>query len=183
DGLVVLAAPYSGRGGGAARRRAGERRRRKTAMTAGLGLLIAALGSFVVARITAEAPASATDRASSVVLTDDGPAPDPAAPSAPAGAGTVRPTLGQAPKPSGKATAGAGKGPSRSPVSSPSASTSPPAPSTSGVPSPSGSGGPTATTGPTAPGSPRPGTSTPPPGPSPTPTKSCSFWDRLFGQC
>ncbi|WP_406367160.1 hypothetical protein [Streptomyces sp. NBC_01546] len=69
DSLVVLSAPNERRTG--ARRRATHRRRRRTVLTMGLGLLVATAGTLAVARMATEGQRS--DRAATVVLTDDGP--------------------------------------------------------------------------------------------------------------
>ncbi|MFJ3924173.1 hypothetical protein [Streptomyces sp. NPDC090022] len=187
DALVVLAAPHSGRPGArrGGRGASGRRRRRRTAMTAGLGLLLAALGSFALARLTAEAPAG--DRASTVMLTDDTPPDQGPAPGVP----TAAPTLGQAPTKSAgtaapvKATGTAGA--TRSPGASASSATTGPSQSAAPTgPGPTASAGPTS--GPTGPGTRPPGNPAPPPvSPTPTPTatppKPCGFFDKLFGLC
>lgn len=189
DSLVVLSgAGRPGRAG--ARRRTAHRRRRRTALTAGLGFLLAVGTMLGLARMAADG--ERTDRADRVVLTDDAgpeqPAPlpgltgGPAAPSAvPSGkattvaAGSAKATAGGTKTAGPGATTGGSQGPG--PVSSASAS---------GKAGP-GTPGPGGTVSPTASGQPTPGTSgttqppgtTPSPQPTPKPSKSCVFW--IFG--
>ncbi|MFD9307764.1 hypothetical protein ACFWCB_34675 [Streptomyces sp. NPDC060048] len=186
DSLVVLSGEGQGRAG--ARRRASHRRRRRTALTAGLGILLAAGTTLGLARMATDG--QRTDRAETVVLTDDAgpeqPAPlpgltgTPAAPSAlPSGkaTGTAKATAG-ATKTAGPAgTAGGSPGPGLAPSASASGKARP----GQGTPGPGG------TASPTTSGQPAPSTSatTQPPGtppspqPTPKPSKSCVFW--IFG--
>ncbi|WP_327306884.1 hypothetical protein OG730_28320 [Streptomyces sp. NBC_01298] len=195
DSLVVLSGERGqgrGRGQGRAadRRRAGHRRRRRTALTVGLGLMLAAGATLGLARLAVDG--ERTDRAATVVLTDDAgpaePAPlpgltdEPAAPSGTASTkGPVKGTAGSA-KPggtgrsTGASTEGAsgsasGAGPSRSASRTPSSA----APSTSGS---SGSASPSKSANPKGPKG-KPGKQSPPPppppSPSPTPTRDC-WW-------
>ncbi|MEV6957151.1 hypothetical protein [Streptomyces sp. NPDC051183] len=185
DSLVVLSVPNERRAG--ARRRVTHRRRRRTVLTMGLGLLLATAGSLAVAKMATDGQRS--DRAATVVLTDDGPKqPDalpsreqaPAAPSAlPSGkaAGSAKATAGATKTAGPGSTAGGSQAPG--PVGSASAS---------GRPGPGqGTPGPGGTVNPTASGQPAPSTSgtpsppgTPPqPQPTPKPSKSCVFW--IFG--
>lgn len=192
DSLVVLSGePEHGRGrarGRAAdRRRAGHRRRRRTALTAGLGLALAAGATLGLARLTAEG--ERTDRAATVVLTDDAgpaePAPlpgltgEPAAPSGTASskgpaAGSGKGTAaGTKPGGAGRSTQASAAGPSGSASGSAGPSRSASRTPGSATPSPSESSG-SAT-----PGKP-PGKGTKPkpnpkPSPSPSPTRDC-WW-------
>ncbi|WP_455713527.1 SCO2400 family protein [Streptomyces xanthophaeus] len=185
DSLVVLSGP--GERSPGARRRVAHRRRRRTLLTIGLGLVLAAGGSLAVARMAADGEAS--DRAATVVLTDDAapqkpvPAPDAPTSGAPAGKGAAK-ASGSA-KPGAGATKSAGAGSASPAVTQPgpSASASASAPGPSG--SVSASPGPGGTTGPTVSGQPSPtgpgGVQPPPPAPpkptpTPTPTKSCVLW-------
>lgn len=142
DSLVVLSGergPGQGRAQGraAARRRTGHRRRRRTALTVGLGLMLAAGATLGLARLATDG--ERTDRAATVVLTDEAgpaePAPlpgltgDPVAPSGTAsakgpaagsgkqggtGRGTGASTVGSSGSPSG---AGPSRSASRTPTS------------------------------------------------------------------
>lgn len=193
DSLVVLSGPGEGRSG--ARRRVTHRRRRRTVLTIGLGLVLATGGTLAAARIAADGERS--DRAATVVLTDDAAPQQPVpAPDAPTGAA---PTAKGSGKASGAAKTGAaaaktaGPGTASPGGTQPGPTSSEPAPATS-VPA-SGTPRPGGTVGPTGTGKPKPsGTASPtgtpvapppppPPSPSPTPTKTCSFWDSLFGGC
>ncbi|MFF7297858.1 hypothetical protein [Streptomyces sp. NPDC008265] len=185
DSLVVLSAPEGRRAG--ARRRVAHRRRRRTVLSLGLGVLIAAGGSLSAAHLVADG--QATDRASNVVLTDDGPqqpAPVPDLPTAgaPTGpgkgtaktasvtrkAGTGSPSAGaDAPGPSGPAPeTGSDAGPA--PTVSGSASVPP-----GRGPSLQASGSGTPSQGAT--GTSRAPEPVPPTrSPTPKPTKSCVLW-------
>ncbi|MGW7332074.1 SCO2400 family protein [Streptomyces sp. NPDC054840] len=180
DSLVVLSAPNERRPG--ARRRVTHRRRRRTVLSLSLGLLIAVAGSMAVVRMATDA--ERTDRASTVVLTDDGPqqpAPLPDAPTggAPTGPGrvTAKATVAGT-KPAG-AAAPSGNVPQPGPTSPA------PAPETSGPASRTPGPGPTVRG--TASGKPSSSASTSTRGPSPSstapvpppvPTKEpCGFFD------
>ncbi|MDD9381394.1 hypothetical protein M8Z33_33045 [Streptomyces sp. ZAF1911] len=201
DSLVVLSGERGdGRGRGRAqnraadRRRAGHRRRRRTALTVGLGLMFAAAATLGLARLASDG--ERTDRAATVVLTDDAgpaePAPlpglteDPAAPTGTAsakgqGAGSAKATAGGA-KPggtgrsTGASTVGSSGSASGSAEPSRSASRTP----TSAAPTPSGSssaatpGRPSVTKKPD--GKPKPN---PKPTPSPDPTPCNAWWNPL----
>uniref|UniRef100_A0AAU2JQC9 Zinc ribbon domain-containing protein n=1 Tax=Streptomyces sp. NBC_00049 TaxID=2903617 RepID=A0AAU2JQC9_9ACTN len=181
DSLVTLSVPNERRPG--ARRRAAGRRRRRTTLTVALGVLIATAASLAAVRMVADA--ERTDRAATVVLTDDGPqqpAPLPDLPTSGAPAG-----------PSGKATAkvaagaakNAGPGASAEPGTQPDPASSAPAPATSGPVS--GTPGPGRTVKASGSATPKPSTSAsgtasvpppapPTPSPTPKPTKSCVLW-------
>ncbi|MFB7464264.1 hypothetical protein ACFCZ1_12310 [Streptomyces sp. NPDC056224] len=176
DSLVVLSAPNERRAG--ARRRTTRRKRRRTVLTVGLGLLLATAGSLGVAKMATDGQRS--DRAATVVLTDDAgpqqPAPLPDLPTSGAPAG-----------PSGKATAKAAAGPvKKSGTGAPSTGAAHPAP-VSSAPAPSASGSASVTPGPggnvrpTASGKPSQGATgspqppTPTPTPTPKPTEDCGF--------
>lgn len=202
DSLVVLSGERGhgqGRGGGraAARRRTGHRRRRRTALTVGLGLVFAAGVTLGLARVVTDG--ERTDRAATVVLTDDAgpaePAPlpgltgDPVVPSGTAsakgqGAGSAKATAGGAqPGGTGRSTGGTGAsaaGPSGSASASESAGPSRSASRnpTSAAPSTSGSSG-SATPG-KPPGTKKPDTKPKPdPTPSPSPAPECPWWNLL----
>ncbi|MFD4240702.1 hypothetical protein ACFWP3_03735 [Streptomyces sp. NPDC058525] len=175
DSLVVLSAPNERRPG--ARRRATHRRRRRTVLTMGLGLLIATAGTLAVARMATDGQRS--DRAATVVLTDDGPqqpaplpdastprAPEPAASGKASGAAKA---TGPAAKTGAPAQGAGGAAQPEPPSSAPAPTASGPA---SGTPSPRGSVKPTASGQQTPSGS---ATPPPPPPPAPTPTKDCGF--------
>ncbi|MER6250508.1 hypothetical protein ABT224_03810 [Streptomyces sp. NPDC001584] len=181
DSLVVLSEPNERRAG--ARRRVTHRRRRRTVLSLSLGLLIAVGGSMAVARMAVEG--ERTDRAATVVLTDDGPqqpAPLPDAPTAGAPTGPGKATA-KAPA-AGTKTAGAAA-PSGS-VAQPGPASSAPAPATSGPASRTPGPGPSV--GKTASGKPSPSVSastqppSPPPSPtpSPSPTKDCWIFCGWF---
>ncbi|MGW6708715.1 SCO2400 family protein [Streptomyces sp. NPDC054956] len=181
DSLVVLSVPNERRAG--ARRRATHRRRRRAVLGTGLGLLLATVGSLAVARMADDGQRS--DRAATVVLTDDGPKEPDALPSRPgAPAPPSAPPSGKAPG-TAKATAVATKtaGPGSTAAGSPAPGLVPSA-SVSGKPGP-GTPGPGGTASPTGSGQPAPstsGTSGPPgtpPQPTPKPSKTCVFW--IFG--
>ncbi|WP_443051253.1 SCO2400 family protein [Streptomyces sp. NBC_00190] len=177
DSLVVLSVPNERRAG--ARRRSTQRKRRRTVLAVGLGLLLATAGSVGVATMATDG--QSTDRAATVVLTDDAgpqqpePLPDLPTSGAPAG-------------PSGKATAKAAAGPAKKSGSgAPSAGAAQPAP-VSSAPAPSTSRSASGTSRPgvkpttsgkpsqSATGGPQPPTSTPtPPAPTPTPPEDCGF--------
>ncbi|WP_404960242.1 hypothetical protein [Streptomyces sp. 147326] len=180
DSLVVLSAPNERRPG--ARRRATHRRRRRTVLTIGLGLAVALGGSLAVAHIATDG--QRTDRAATVVLTDDGPqqpAPLPDAPTAGAPTGSGKATTKAAPASTKKSGSGAPSGDVTQPGPSPSA----PAPATSGPAS--GTPGPGGSVQPSTSGRPSQsvtGTAqTPPPPvppkPTPTPSKDCGFLGML----
>lgn len=180
DSLVVLSAPNERRAG--ARRRATHRRRRRTVLTVGLGVLLATAASLAVAKMATDGQRS--DRAATVVLTDDGPhqpapLPDASTPRAPAPAGSGKASgaakaTGAASK-TGQPVGGSGG------VTQPGPTSSAPAPATSGPASgtpgpgesvqPSTSGKPTATASPTATSS----TAPPPPPPPPPPPTDCGL--------
>ncbi|MCM1972054.1 MULTISPECIES: hypothetical protein [unclassified Streptomyces] len=190
DSLVVLSGERGdGRGRGRAqsraadRRRAGHRRRRRTALTVGLGLMFAAAATLGLARLATDG--ERTDRAATVVLTDDAgpaePAPlpglteDPAPPTGTAsakgqGTGSTKATAGGA-KPGGTGRSTGGTGASASGSSGPSRSASPTP--TSAAPTPSGSSG-SATPG--KPPGPKKPDGKPRPNPKPTPTATPDCW-------
>ncbi|MCX4962567.1 SCO2400 family protein [Streptomyces virginiae] len=169
DSLVVLSESNERRPG--ARRRATHRRRRRTVLSLSLGLLIAVGGSMALARMATEG--ERTDRASNVVLTDDGPqqpAPVPDAPTAGAPKGPAKVTAKATVAGTKTAVAAAPSGDATQPGPTSSA----PAPETSGPTSRTPGPGPTVRG--TASGKPSPSaptsTQAPPPPPSPTPTPS-----------
>ncbi|MFD6889440.1 hypothetical protein [Streptomyces sp. NPDC059957] len=200
DSLVVLSGERGqgqgrAQGRAAARRRTGHRRRRRTALTVGLGLMLAAGATLGLARLAADG--ERTDRAATVVLTDEAgpaePAPlpgltgDPVAPSGTASAkgpaaGSGKGTAGGAKGGAGRSTEGptagssgsaSGEGPSRRASRTP----------TSAAPTASRSGGsatPSASASSKGPKGKPPKTSSPPPtpspSPSPTPTPECDDW-------
>ncbi|MFZ3470020.1 SCO2400 family protein [Streptomyces sp. 4.24] len=184
DSLVVLSgAGQQGRAG--SRRRATHRRRRRTALTAGIGLLLAGGATLGLARMATDG--QRTDRAATVVLTDDAgpeqPAPlpgltgTPAAPSAvpsgkAAGAGSAKATAGATKTAGPGATAGGSQGPAPSASASGKAGSGTPGPG--GTVDPTASGPVPGTTGTAQP----PGTPPRPPQPQPTPKprKTCVFW-------
>ncbi|MEU9084485.1 hypothetical protein [Streptomyces sp. NPDC048357] len=180
DSLVVLSAPNERRQG--ARRRAAHRRRRRTVLTIGLGLAIALGGSLAVAHLATDG--QRTDRAATVVLTDDGPqqpAPLPEGPTAGAPTGPGKATA-KAPAGTKKSGSGAPSGGTVQP--GPSSSAPEPAPVTSGPHT--GTPGPVGSVRPTASGKPSQSITgsaqTPapnPPTPSPTPSKDCGFLGML----
>ncbi|MFD7558198.1 hypothetical protein [Streptomyces sp. NPDC059533] len=179
DELVTLSVPNERRAG--ARRRAERRRRSRMTLTVTLGVLLATAASLLVVRMTAD---GRTDRASEVVLTDDGPQqpaplpdlPTSGAPSAPGGKATAKVAAGPAKK---AAPVSLTPGPTAS-VPEPTPSETPsvaPSPSKSGKggkgkpsPSRSASGSPTSTLT---------GGPLPSPSPSPTKTKCSSWWNPL----
>ncbi|MFJ8014087.1 hypothetical protein [Streptomyces sp. NPDC096339] len=177
DSLVTLSVPNERRAG--ARRRAERRRRSRMALTVTLGVLLATAASLLVVRMTAEG--ERTDRASEVVLTDDGPQQPAPLPDLP--------TSGAPSAPGGKATAKVAAGPTKkaAPVSlTPGPTASIPAPTLSetpsGSPSPSKSGKQKGKPSPSgaASGTPTPvGTGIPTPTPTPTKTKCNSWWNPL----
>ncbi|UQX01050.1 hypothetical protein [Streptomyces sp. RerS4] len=197
DSLIVMNGPAHGGRAGARRRAANRRRGGRTALTVGLGLLLATGGSIAVARIVSDDEGA--DRAAEVVLVDDAEPRDPQLP--PDGDGLpAGPSALPTAKASGGAakTAGSGGGPSGSArpgasgSASASAGTGPSAGATEGggVVRPTGPGQPAPdATGPakppgTAPTQTKPGQGTPPkptttpkPTPKPTPTEECSFWN------
>ncbi|MFG2980085.1 hypothetical protein ACGFYQ_02380 [Streptomyces sp. NPDC048258] len=173
DSLVVLSAPNERRAG--ARRRATHRRRRRTVLTIGLGLLLATAGSLGVAKMATDGQRS--DRAATVVLTDDAgpqqPAPLPdlptsGAPAGPSGKATAKAAAGSAKKAGSGAPSGGAAQPA--PVSSAPAPTT--SGSASGTPGPGNNVKPTTSGKPSqsATGSAQPATPTPTPSPTkPTP--------------
>ncbi|MCX5407399.1 hypothetical protein OHA37_26490 [Streptomyces sp. NBC_00335] len=195
DSLVVLSGePGHGQGRAqgraAARRRTGHRRRRRTALTVGLGLVLAAGVTLGMARLATDG--ARTDRAATVVLTDDAapaePAPgltgDPVAPSGTASAkgpaaGSAKATAGGTKqggtgRSTGGSTAGAsgsasGAGPSRSASRTPTSA----APTTSGA---GGSPSPSASASSKGPKGKPGGKPTPSPTPTPTPRPTVDCW-------
>lgn len=189
DSLVVLSGPHEGRAG-TRRRAVTQRRRRRTAMSVGLGLLLATGGSMAVARIVTDD--KGVDRAAEVVLTDDaGPKePDPlpslggapaapsALPSAKAAAGVSK-TAGSGGTPSGSAQPGEGASASASGTAGPTqgapdggASVRPSKPGQP-APGPTGTAKPPGQTPKPTPTKTKPGQ--PKPTPTPTPTDDCWF--------
>ncbi|MFG2296964.1 hypothetical protein [Streptomyces sp. NPDC048603] len=197
---VVLGGAYQGRGQarGAARRKAVQRRRRRTALTAGLGLLVAAGGAVLLGQMTAGPDVQ--DRASTVLLQEDsGPQEPEPEPTGTSGVETVAPSLGQAPKASARpgraarTTTGSGApdpGVSEAPEpdgteasAEPTASATGPSPGGSASPRPSSkkSGKPKSTSsGGASPTSSTSQSPRPVPTPSPSPTKECQWW-QFFG--
>lgn len=196
DSLVVLSGDR-GQGRAAGRRRA-HRRRRRTALTAGLGLLLAAGASLGLARLATDG--ERTDRAATVELTDDaGPRePDPlpgltGAPAAPSGKASAKGPAARSAKATAGGTKQGGAGPAAGP-SAPSSGAALPSRSATGV-----GGGvlplPVAPVAPTSRGAATPGGTptskgpkpkpkptpkpTPSPTPSPEPTPECSLWAWL----
>ncbi|MEV7523328.1 hypothetical protein [Streptomyces sp. NPDC091371] len=174
DSLVTLSAPNERRAG--ARRRAERRRRSRTTLTVGLGVLLASAASLVVVNMVADGERS--DRASTVVLTDDGPQqpaplpdlPTSGPPSGPSGKATAKVAAGP-PKKSGTVSLTPGpSAPAPSPTVSGSASGTP-GPGRSGQPMPSGTASPNPSGGATQP-PPAPPTQTP----KPKPTNECVLW-------
>ncbi|MET9318766.1 hypothetical protein ABZX75_00990 [Streptomyces sp. NPDC003038] len=187
DSLVVLSAPNQSGGRAASRRRAATHRGpRRTVMTIGLGLLLAAGGSLAMARIVTDG--ERTDRATTVVLTDDAeqdravPAPDASKTGAPSGKASGKGSATA--KATGGATKSAGPAASSGAATEPAPSESASASATAGpTPGPSGTQGtvkPTASaTQPTPGGSGTakpPASPTPSPTPTPTPTKPSCWW-------
>ncbi|MCY0925749.1 hypothetical protein OTB20_05930 [Streptomyces sp. H27-H1] len=201
DSLVVLSGDR-GQGRAAGRRRAVHRRRRRTALTAGLGLLLAAGASLGLARLATDGERA--DRAATVELTDDaGPRePDPlpgltGAPAAPSGKASAKGPAARSAKASaggtkqgGAGSAAGGAGASAAGPSAPSSGAAGPSRSAAGV-----GGGvlplPVPPVAPTSRGAATPGgtptskgpkpnpTPKPAPTPSPEPTPECSLWDWL----
>ncbi|MFI1152112.1 hypothetical protein [Streptomyces sp. NPDC020817] len=180
DSLVVLSgADRGGRAG--SRRRATHRRRRRTLLTLGLGLVLAAGGTVVLARIVAEG--QKTDRAAEVVLTDGNGPQDPGP--LPSGKGTPpAPTALKPVKASGSAKAGASSAQPAGPGASAEGSAQPGptvSASASGRTGPTkGATGPGPSVRPSQSGKPSPsasGSAQPPsPSPTPAPTKTgCWF--------
>ncbi|MFJ6482117.1 hypothetical protein ACIQK6_18635 [Streptomyces sp. NPDC091682] len=175
DSLVVLSASNERRAG--ARRRVTHRRRRRTVLSLSLGLLLAVGGSMAVARMVTDG--ERTDRAATVVLTDDGPqqpAPLPDVPTAGAPTGPGKATTKAAVAGTKKAGTAA---PSGSVAQSGPAS---PAPEFATSGPTSRTPGPGRSVGGTASGKPSPSGSTgtrapsPPPSPSPTPSPTKDCW-------
>ncbi|MFI8385877.1 hypothetical protein [Streptomyces sp. NPDC085540] len=175
DSLVVLSAPNERRAG--ARRRVTHRRSRRTVLSLSLGLLIAVGGSMAVARMATDG--ERTDRAETVVLTDDGPqepAPLPDAPTAGAPTGPGKATTRAAVAGTKKAGTAAPSGS----IAQPGPASSAPVPATSGQAS--RTPGPGRSVGGTASGKPSPSGSTgtqapsPPPSPTPTPSPTKDCW-------
>ncbi|MFE2323540.1 hypothetical protein ACFXD5_06400 [Streptomyces sp. NPDC059385] len=180
DSLVTLSVPNERRAG--ARRRAERRRRSRMTLTVTLGVLLATAASLLVVRMAENGKAS--DRASEVVLTDDGPQQPAPLPDLP--------TSGAPSAPGGKATAKVAAGPTKkaapvslTPGTSASASAAP-APTlsgtVSGTPSPSKSGKPGGQVKPSqsASGTATPSpTGAPTPTPKPTKTKCNQWWNPL----
>ncbi|MFE2167512.1 hypothetical protein ACFXB3_21005 [Streptomyces sp. NPDC059447] len=179
DSLVTLSVPNERRAG--ARRRAERRRRSRMTLTVTLGVLLATAASLMVVRMTAD---GRTDRASEVVLTDDGPQqpaplpdlPTSGAPSAPGGKATAKVAAGPAKK-TGAGTPSGDVAPpaSPAPVSSGPTSTAP-GPGGTGKPIASGRPSPTLTDGTPPPLTPSPTATSKP---KPKPSKTCVFW--IFG--
>ncbi|MFI8266063.1 MULTISPECIES: SCO2400 family protein [unclassified Streptomyces] len=180
DSLVVLSgADRGGRAG--SRRRATHRRRRRTLLTLGLGLVLAAGGTVVLARIVTEG--QKTDRAAEVVLTDGNGPQDPGP--LPSGKGTpAAPTALKPVKASGSAKATAGGTPPAGPGATAEGSAQPgptvSASASGGTGPTKGATGPGPSVKPSRSGKPSPsasGSAQPPsPSPSPAPTKTgCWF--------
>lgn len=184
DWIVTLATPYERRPG--ARRRSTHRRRGKTVLTVGVGLALAVGGSMVAARMADDG--QRTDRAATVMLTDDAGPDQPAPLPSQAGTPSAPKALPSAKGPvTVKATGGATKaaGASQSPggASAPGPAPSASVPGTSGPTTGSPSGGPSAKNplksakpAPSGSGSAQPSASATP-APTPTPTQGgCWFW-------
>ncbi|MEU9164807.1 hypothetical protein AB0D29_31595 [Streptomyces sp. NPDC048424] len=176
DSLVELSAPNERRQG--ARRRATHRRRRRTVLTIGLGLAIALGGSLAVANLATDG--QRTDRAATVVLTDDGPQQPAPLPDGPTAGAPTGPGKATAKAPAGTKKSGSAEPSGSAAAPGPSSSAPEPAPVTSGPPT--GTPGPVGSVRPTSSGKPSQSitgsaqTPTPsPPAPSPTPPKDCGF--------
>ncbi|MFE5770774.1 hypothetical protein ACFQ7O_20710 [Streptomyces sp. NPDC056485] len=183
DSLVVLSgADRGGRAG--SRRRATHRRRRRTLLTLGLGLVLAAGGTMVLARIVTEG--QKTDRAAEVVLTDGNgpqdPGPLPSGKGTPAAPTALKPVKAsgsakatavgtRSPGPEGTAEGSAQPGPTVS--ASASGKTGPTKGATG--PGPSVKPGQSGKPSPSASGSPQPQPPSPSPSPTPQPPK-CKWW-------
>ncbi|MFG2875845.1 hypothetical protein ACGFYU_12710 [Streptomyces sp. NPDC048337] len=168
DSLVVLSAPNERRTG--ARRRATHRRRRRTVLTIALGMLIATGGSLLVARMATDGDRS--DRAATVVLTDDAgpkePEPLPSLKGDPAAPSVLPSAKAGGTKAAGSGAKTAGPGVSAGAVTESAPASSAPAPATSG--SASRTPGPGSTVKPKKSGTPSQGPSGSPQPPNPAPT-------------
>ncbi|WP_329385973.1 hypothetical protein OG625_26580 [Streptomyces sp. NBC_01351] len=178
DSLVTLSAPNERRAG--ARRRSARRKRSRTTLTVALGVVIAGAASLLAVNVLGDGERS--DRASTVVLTDDGPQQPAPLPDLP--------TSGAPTGPSGKATAKVAAGPTKkSGTGAPSGGAAQPAP-VSSAPAPVTSASPSATSRvggsakPTVSGTPTQSPTgnqqslippPPPPSPPPAPPEDCGF--------